>query len=104
LDWEYGEGNAPRTEHIGRSTLTSIAKAFCDKIEEAGYPIAIYFNRSLGYHIYKLSELVDYAFWVADYDTYPMFYYQHTFWQYSNTAILDGISEKVDLDMWFFQK
>lgn len=106
LDWEYVEDDTARTANTGREKLTGIAMAFCKKIERAGYTAAVYMNKSLGYHEYKISEFADagYAFWIADYGEYPEFYYSHTYWQYSRTAVLDGISEKVDLDLWFRKK
>lgn len=83
------------------SRLTECAAAFCGVIESGGYQAGIYLNRQQGYYRYDLSRLADYALWVADYNDYPDFYYAFDMWQYSDSAVLDGMPTQADLDLLF---
>ena len=100
FDWEDMEQTA-RTDGMDSITLTACAKAFCETVEAAGYHAGIYFNQNFGYQEFDLSELKDYTFWLAEYADVPTFTYDFAVWQYSNTGTLDGIPEKVDLNLAF---
>lgn len=104
IDWEYADADSARTDEIGGDLLTSISDAFCSRIENARYPAAIYFNKDTGYIHYDLGALSDYAFWIADYNETPVFYYAHEYWQYSDEGTVDGISRPVDLNLRFLAK
>ncbi len=102
FDWEHISDPTARTAEVTGETLTDCAAAFCQRVEEAGYEAMVYFYRHLGYVTYDLSELTDYGFWFADYNSFPNFYYSFDMWQYSNTGTVDGISVNVDLNLRFF--
>ncbi len=99
-DFEYyhPDKNA-RTNQLDGQTLTQCAAAFCSVIAQAGYTPAVYFNQDLGYLSYDLSQLCQYPFWLADYDTAPDFYYRFDLWQYSHTGTVAGIPGNVDLNL-----
>ena len=90
-----------RTKGNNNAHLTECAAAFCGVIESAGYDSGIYLNRQQGYYRYDLSRLSDYALWVADYNDYPDFYYAFDMWQYSDSAVLDGMPTQADLNLLF---
>ena len=48
---------------------------------------------------YELDDLIDYGFWFADYSSRPQMSLRMGIWQYSDSATVDGIKEKVDLDL-----
>lgn len=104
FDWERVEQEDSRTREISTAVLDSLGDAFCRCIERSGYRAGIYFSRQLGYYGYDLSDLRDYDWWVADPGTYPAFYYETAFWQYSVDATVPGIDIIVDMDMWFIPK
>ena len=104
FDWERVEQEDSRTREIPTALLDSLGGAFCRCIEESGHQAGIYFSRQLGYYGYDLSTLKDYTWWVADPGTYPAFYYEAAFWQYSVDAEVPGIDIIVDMDMWFVPK
>ena len=81
--------------------LTSCAEAFCRTIEEAGYDSAVYFNQAYGYQQFNLVSLLDYTFWLAEYNKAPTFYYDFQLWQYTNEGTVPGIEGPVDLNIWF---
>jgi len=88
--------------------VTACAKAFCERIEEAGYEAMIYFSKYVGYKKLDLSALQEYPIWYPEYRTtenteamlYPSFYYQVDVWQYSDRLTVDGISGPVDGNLW----
>jgi GH25 family lysozyme M1 (1,4-beta-N-acetylmuramidase) len=100
-DWEI-LGSDDRTYGMDPALATACAKAFCQRIEEAGYRAGFYFTEYVGYTKYDLSQLTDYDTWFANYSyKYPHFYYQTNYWQYSSKGTVNGISGKVDMDLQF---
>lgn len=104
FDWEVVEDPYARTANISASEMTECALAFCQTIEEAGYDAGIYFNTSLVQQLLNLSDLMEYDFWLAEYNSYPSFPFAVDMWQYSDQGKLDGIPEKVDLNLYFIPK
>lgn len=100
FDWEFYYGTpGARTNNMDSETLTSCAIAFCEVIEDAGYKPMVYFNMSLGYLYYDLSELLKYDFWLAELGEPPIFYYNFHMLQYSHTGRVKGINEDIEVDL-----
>ncbi len=99
FDWESVNDAAARTNGVDAETVTRCARAFCDKVVAAGYTPMIYFNMDQGYLAYRLDELTDYAFWLAEYHDSPAFYYGFDLWQYTHRGSVPGIEGPVDLDL-----
>ena len=100
-DWEREPDEASRTANLASSVITACAKAFCDRVQAAGYPVMIYFYTELGYYNYDLELLQDYDFWLAEYADAPTFYYAYDIWQYSKEGTVEGITGSVDLNLSF---
>lgn len=101
FDWEIVTDSNARTATISSSELTACARAFCETIEEAGYEAGIYFNLSTATQLYRLSELMDYDFWLAEYRDTPSYPFEINMWQYTDAGTLPGINEYVDLNLSF---
>lgn len=99
FDWESVGDAQARTNGISSDQVTRCAGAFCDMVAAAGYTPMIYFNMDQGYLAYQLNRLTDYAFWLAEYQESPGFYYQFDFWQYTHQGHVPGIDGAVDLDL-----
>lgn len=100
FDWEFiTHDSQARTHGMDGETLTRCAAAFCQTLEAGGYTPAVYFNRDMGYLYFDLSQLSQYTFWLADYDSVPDFYYRFHLWQYSHTGTVAGIEGNVDLNL-----
>ena len=104
FDWEHLDGVEARTDTIGLGELTDIAKAFLEEIRLAGQTPMVYFNQEMAYLQYDLSELAGYEFWLAEYGTYPKFYYSVRAWQYACVLTMDGIKGAVDTNLYFIEK
>ena len=101
FDWERIHHSAARTDGVEGKTVTLMAQAFCAQVEQAGYTPGVYFNQDMGYLSFDLSELAEFSFWLAEYDSKPDFYYDFSLWQYSSTGTVDGIQGNVDLNLDF---
>ncbi len=107
FDWEMKDSSY-RVYGTPPETVTACAKAFCERIEEAGYEAMIYCSKYVGYKKLDLSTLRDYPIWYPEYRTtentaamlYPSFYYQMSVWQYSDRLAVDGITGGVDGNLW----
>ena len=100
FDWEIIGTKDARTNKVDTETLCAAANAFCLRIAQAGYTPMVYFNSHCGYLKYDLSKIMNYDFWFAQYKNQPDFYYDFQLWQYTSSGRVDGITEKVDLDVW----
>jgi Lyzozyme M1 (1,4-beta-N-acetylmuramidase) len=103
-DWEI-LGNTDRTYGTDPAVVTACAKAFCAKLQAAGYKTGVYFTEYVGYAKYDLSQMTGTALWYANYSyKYPHFYYQVDYWQYSSKGTVAGITGTVDCDLQFIKK
>ena len=84
--------------------LTACALAFCKRVELNGYRGGVYFNQRFGYEEFDLSQLQDYALWLAEYNLTPSFSYHFEVWQYSNDGMLSGVEGPVDRNLAFVEK
>ncbi len=99
FDWEPIVGADARTDGLNSAVLTACARAFCEEIASAGYAPAVYFNAEIGYLGYRLDQLTDYEFWLAEYHDAPTFYYGFGLWQYASSGSVPGIEGAVDMDL-----
>ena len=89
--------------YLSKDKLTSICKAFCSVIEEAGYWAGVYAN--LYWLTSKLhgAELSNrYVVWVAQYNSHCNYTNAYSIWQYSSSGSVNGISGRVDMD-WLYR-
>ena len=81
------------------SDLTAIAKTFCNKIQNAGYPVGVYASLS-----WWNSKLTDTCFgnwyrWIASWSASKCNYNgDFALWQYSENGAVSGISGNVDMN------
>ncbi|MCI8469525.1 MAG: glycoside hydrolase [Eggerthellaceae bacterium] len=100
-DHEPVEGVEGRSDNLSIEQMTINAKAFCDRIAEAGYPAMIYGNAT-DLARYSLRDLSSYGIWFAEYgSTIPSRLGRFSIWQYTNQGQVDGISRTVDLNIRF---
>lgn len=98
-DWEYMEDS--RATDLSAAQIMACVKAFCDEIAAAGYTPMVYFNYRMLINGFLLSELTDYHFWLAMYDSQMEFPYRVDMWQYTSTGKVAGIDKGVDLNLYF---
>lgn len=101
FDMEFVVGDTARIEALTREEKTTIAKAFMDTIENAGYKPMLYGNKEWLIRRVDLSKLTAYDIWLSQPGDIPDYPYKFTMWQYSNTASIDGIAGYANLNISF---
>ena len=101
LDWEIpGGAENPRTANMDPRTLTEMQKHFCQEMEKRGYEPMIYFNWTQSSNLLYLSELEDYAFWLALYQDRMVYPWHVEMWQYTQSGTMPGIQGPVDINVY----
>lgn len=100
FDWEC-IGAEARTYGLSSRMVTDCTAAFCQTIAAAGYTPMFYFNQSMARDTFRLPELQDYDFWLAQYSDAMTFDYAVEMWQYTNQGQVPGVPTDVDLNLSF---
>jgi len=90
-----------RANTLSPAERTVIAKAFCERIAEAGYDPMIYGNTAWLLSKLEWKELQEYPVWLAQYSREPHFPYRFSMWQYTSAGKVNGIQGDVDLNLCF---
>ncbi|MCH5301122.1 MAG: glycoside hydrolase family 25 protein, partial [Ruminococcus sp.] len=86
--------------HLGKTTLTAIAKAFCEVIKAAGYKAGVYANLNWFNNYLYYAELKKlYSIWLAQYNATNQL--ECDIWQNSSTGNISGVSGNVDTNIIF---
>lgn len=99
-DFEYDSMRYMRKYGVEptRSRVVEIVRAFCKRVEEAGYYVMVYTNYDL-YNTYFFELSDEFDIWYARWDNDPTDDYNIV--QYSDEGSVPGIDGNVDLDMAF---
>ena len=97
-------GEENRIKDLTMEEKTEIADAFCRILENHGYETCIYGNPNWIYENLNLSLLKHRSLWLAHYVQRSSFPYEFRLWQYTESGIVGGIANAVDLDMQFVPK
>lgn len=90
-----------RANDVDDSVISACAKAFCTRIEAAGYSTMIYGNAS-DLSRYRPSDIGSRPVWLAQYDVAaPTAQFDFSVWQYSNGGSVAGVSTAVDMNILF---
>ena len=99
----YDLENEPSSNYYplkrGSEFCSSLVKAFCNKLEDAGYWAGLYMSRSPLESVISKEVASRYAVWVAEYAKQTSYKGQYGIWQYSSTGIVPGINGNVDMDI-----
>ncbi len=89
-----------RTNSLSKAKRTEIMKAFCDRINSAGYKSQIYSSKSWFSDKLNAADLNSYDKWVAQYTTASKtsFEYPYSVWQYTDKGSIPGIRGCVDMN------
>ena len=100
-DWEPISDENARTATISATEITSCAQRFCQTIEQAGYRAGVYFNLDIALSYYHLTDLMDYEFWLAEYQDTPSYPFAFGMWQYTDQGSVPGVEGGVDMNLCF---
>lgn len=98
FDWEYDSMNYAKRNGVapGKALISQMNKAFCQRIEKAGYKAGYYFNADYERNYIDTSAVGDYITWFARYASAPG--YGCDLWQYTSSGTVAGITGSVDVD------
>ena len=95
----YDLEDASQTK-LGKSTLTEMAKVFCEAIKTGGYRAGVYANLNWFNNYLDYSTLKGlYSIWLAQY--YTSNAKECDIWQNSSTGNVDGVDGNVDTNVIF---
>lgn len=102
IDSEYSNtAQNGRSDKLSKATRTAAVKAFCERIEQAGYEAGVYASESWFKQQLDVLQL-PYRIWCAKYSsskpTYPA---EIDAWQYTSSGSVPGISGSVDYSHWY---
>ena len=86
---------------LSKSQITSICTTFCSTIKSNGRTAGVYASKSWFDNKIDVSKLTAYQKWVAQWNSKCTYEGEYTFWQYSSSGSVCGITTKVDLDRWY---
>ncbi len=101
FDHEPVTDPAGRANHMTGEELAACTRAFCERIEQAGYQTMVYGNKQ------DVARLDGFSFgerpiWFAEYGTpTPTGQFDFVMWQYSNGGSVAGINAAVDMNIRF---
>ena len=95
-------GAGGRGDKLSRAARTRIADAFCSKIMSHGYIPMIYSNLNWLNNSLYMDLLSEYQVWVAQYNSTNTYMRPYKCWQYTSSGKVDGISGRVDLNVWLY--
>ena len=98
-DWEFIKDDTARTDNMTVAETTACARAFCDEVKAYGMTPMLYAGDAEMTAKYDLAQLADVAIWYTEYADVPHAPFPIGMWQYSKTAVIDGIEGNADLDM-----
>ncbi len=98
---ENVDDDMARIEALEMSDRTQIARAFMDRVEDAGYKPMIYGDKEWLLTMVDMEELQDYDVWFAQESDEPEYPYTFGMWQYDSDASIKGISGDATMIMSF---
>lgn len=103
IDYEYGgDGSRLYSANLTKEAATFVCAAFCNRIASAGYSPMIYANKNmLENNLDGISLGEAYNIWLAHYTDKTSYAYKYSFWQYTSSGSVNGISGRVDMDVWY---
>ena len=100
IDVEQVSDSSARMNQISVQQRTLNTIAFCDTVAEKGYEPMIYHNLEMAALMLDMEALEDYGKWFAYYNGDMYYPYDYKVWQYSESGYVNGISGKVDMNLW----
>ncbi|MDO5123654.1 MAG: GH25 family lysozyme [Eubacteriales bacterium] len=88
---------------LSKSTLTGMAKAFCDTIKKAGFEAGVYSNLNWFTNYLDFAQLKkSYYIWLAQWSSKSQL--SCDVWQYSSKGKVNGIEGEVDMNIIYNEK
>ena len=97
FDWEcYTSFNKMNLSLFG---LGEVADSFLDEVKKLGYKPMLYGSKNYLNSVWKYNN---YDVWLAHYTNKTNYDGKYVMWQICDNGIIDGVEEKVDIDILYF--
>lgn len=98
FDWEYDSMRYAKKQGVapGKTLITAMAKAFCQKVEAAGYTAGVYYNLDYLRNYIDMAGIRKYKQWLAQYSLTRS--YDCDLWQYTSGGSVSGVSGRCDVN------
>ena len=107
MDFEYATGNTGRLAEANLTVAeaTAICNYFCYTVEKYNKVGMLYANKNLLTNDVTASSISsNYPIWLANYTTSTSYSGDYSYWQYSSSGTVPGISGNVDMDFRYVKK
>lgn len=91
------KNDTSRTDNLTKGQITDITNQFCKYVEDCGYRGMVFGSKYWLLRRLDLTLLGQYDIWLSQDEEVPDYPYQFDFWQYQNSAKIDGVSCEVPL-------
>jgi len=104
MDFEYASDSNGSTgrlynANLSKAAATKICNAFCAVVENNGYDAMVYANKSMLTNSLNASSISSsYDIWLAHYTSSTDYSGDYSYWQYSSSGSVNGISGNVDMN------
>ena len=88
------------TRNLTAVDYNKIVSTFANLLEQSGYRVKVYTYKSLAENKFD-SFVKNKLDWIAQYSDYCTYDGNYSGWQYTDNGTVAGISEKVDVSVWF---
>lgn len=89
-----------RINSLSKLERTKNAIAFITTMKQLGYSSMIYGSTDTLDQLYVMKYLTKYPLWIAEYDQKVRYPYEFLIWQYTSNGHVEGITTRVDLNLW----
>lgn len=96
FDWE--EWKNFNHYHLSFFGLTSMAEAFLEEVEKAGYKGMLYSSKT---YLENIWFQINYDIWLAHYTEQTNYEGNYRFWQMTSSGKIDGIDGAIDVDIYY---
>lgn len=85
--------------NLGKTLITDIIMAFCERVQSAGYYVSVYTNLDWINNRIDMDRVKIFDIWLAQWNDKPTYNGNFGMWQYTSTGKVNGISGNVDMDI-----
>lgn len=95
------QNDSSRTDELDKNERTLIIKTIFERLKEEAYSVMLYANKEWLLKNMYLSHLTEYDIWLDQTGDVPDYPYQFVMWHYTNSAILKGCDNPLNLSISF---
>lgn len=88
--------------NLGKTRITDIIMAFCERVQAAGYYVSVYTNLDWINNRIDMNRVKVFDIWLAQWNDKPTYSGNFGMWQYTSSGSVNGISGNVDMNIAYY--